>query len=565
MLLSRKRESGSFGIVAVSCLAWCSVGRELENGAQNDRSQRQQAGSLFERLRFAGLEADQTDFLRKHRDSLLPEIEKGLKTLFERFQSSPEASAQFESDRQLDRLHSLMSSHWAVLSDARFDSLYAERVKVLSDAEGRMGLDPRWHIAGHSIVLEHLIAGALAARWPKSWFGRKQANAKEADALVKSIVRLVMVDLEIAVSLRFNELRLAHKQALKEQREDIETSTVALFADTVEALANKDFTVRLSNDVPENYADLTQRFNEALDRLRDEIDATNARNRQGHELAESVTALSKQAADVAADCARRIDLGVTGLKDLTQGVSRNAERSVEAERHVGETRVAVERSGEIVGEAIAAMADIEASAEKIGEIIGVIDDIAFQTNLLALNAGIEAARAGDSGRGFAVVAQEVRALAQRSADAARQIKTLVSETKSQVDSGVQMVGRTQSAIGDIVRQVQDISAAVTGIARDSGEHARGLDSSMAVFSDIRREASRVAEIALSSRARSDDLHTVILELGDTIRSFRVTSREPEHRPMAQPKHQPVIDLGSRDEDQPHLPQPSYLSGLGGGR
>ena len=537
----------------------------LENGAQNDRSQRQQAGSLFERLRFAGLEAEQTDFLRKNRDNLMPEIEKGLKALFERYQSSPEASAQFESDRQLDRLQSLMSSHWAVLSDARFDSLYAERVKVLSDAEGRMGLDPRWHIAGHSVVLEHLIAGVLAARWPKTWFGRKHASAQEADALVKSIVRLVMVDLEIAVSLRFNELRLGHKQALKEQREEIETSTVALFADTVEALANKDLTVRLSADVPENYADLTQRFNEALDRLREEIDATNARNRQGHELAENVTSLSKQAADVAADCARRIDDGVSGLKSLTEGVNRNAERSMQAERHVGETRVAVERSGEIVGEAIAAMADIEASAEKIGEIIGVIDDIAFQTNLLALNAGIEAARAGDSGRGFAVVAQEVRALAQRSADAARQIKTLVSETKSQVDSGVQMVGRTQSAIGDIVRQVQEISAAVTGIARDSGEHARGLDHSMAAFSDIRREASRGAEIALSSRARSDDLHTVILELGDTIRSFRVASREPERRTAAQPKRQPATDLGTRDDDQAYLPLPSYLAGLGGGR
>lgn len=537
----------------------------MENGAQNDRSQRQQAGSLFERLRFAGLEAEQTDFLRKHRESLLPEIEKGLKALFERYQSSSEASAQFESDRQLDRLHSLISSHWAVLSDARFDSLYAERVKVLSDAEGRMGLDPRWHIAGHSVVLEHLIVGALAARWPKSWFGRKHGSALEAEALVKSIVRLVMVDLEIAVSLRFNELRLGHKQALKEQREEIETSTVALFADTVEALANKDLTVRLSADVPENYADLTQRFNEALDRLREEIDSANARNRHGHELAENVTSLTRQAADVAADCARRIDDGLSGLKTLTEGVNRNAERSVAAERHVGETRVAVERSGEIVGEAIAAMADIEASAEKIGEIIGVIDDIAFQTNLLALNAGIEAARAGDSGRGFAVVAQEVRALAQRSADAARQIKTLVSETKSQVDSGVQMVGRTQTAIGDIVRQVQDISAAVTGIARDSGEHARGLDHSMAAFSEIRREASRGAEIALSSRAKSDDLHTVILELGDTIRSFRVVAREPERRQPPQPKRQPAIDLGTRDDDHAYLPQSSYLAGLGGGR
>jgi methyl-accepting chemotaxis protein len=544
------------------------VGRDLENGAQNDRSQRQQAGSLFERLRFAGLDTEQTDFLRKHREILLPEVEKGLKDLFARYQSYPEAAAHFESDRQLDRLHSLLSSHWAVLSDARFDSLYAERVKVLSDTEGRMGLDPRWHIAGHSVVLEHMIAGALATRWPKGWFGRKSAGAAEAEALVKAIVRIVMVDLEISVSLRFNELRIAHKQTLEEQREEIENTTVDLLNDVVDALAAKDLTVRLRTDGPENYADLTARFNAALDRLREDIAASELRSRQASELAEDLSSSSRRAAEIVADCGRRIDDGVAGLKDLTEGVGRNAERSVAAERHVGETRVAVERSGEIVGEAIAAMADIEASAEKIGEIIGVIDEIAFQTNLLALNAGIEAARAGDSGRGFAVVAQEVRALAQRSADAARQIKTLVSETKSQVDSGVQMVGRTQAAIGDIVRQVQDISAAVTGIARDSGDHVRGMGQTMGAFSEIRREAARGAEIAIGSSSRSGDLHTVILELGDTIRSFHVAARQSERMTPPAARRAPAgatADHRAPADDRDYRPQPAYLAGLGGVR
>lgn len=536
----------------------------MENGTQNDRSQRQQAGSLFERLRFAGLEAEQADFLRKNRENLLPEIEKGLKDLFDRYQAFPEASVHFESDRQFDRLHSLMSSHWAVLSDARFDSLYAERVKVLSDTESRMGLDPRWHIAGHAVVLEHLIAGAVNSHWPKSWFGRRMSGAAEADALVKAIIRTVMVDLEIAVSLRVNEQRSLHKQALEEQRDEIEASTADIFARAVDALAEKDLTVRIGNDVPESFLPFTARFNEALDRLRAEIDASANRSHEGGELADRVADLSRQAADLVADCARRIDTNVVGLKELTENVGRNAERSAAAERHVAETRGAVEKSGQIVGEAIAAMGDIEASAEKIGEIIGVIDDIAFQTNLLALNAGIEAARAGDSGRGFAVVAQEVRALAQRSADAAREIKTLVGETKAQVDSGVQMVGRTQAAIGDIVRQVQDISAAVTGIARDAGEHARGLDQSMQSFSEIGREASRSAQIALDSQARTADLHTVILELGDTIRSFRVAAREPVSVPRTTTAAA-ARNLPADRREAEGASAISYLSALGGAR
>jgi methyl-accepting chemotaxis protein len=180
---------------------------------------------------------------------------------------------------------------------------------------------------------------------------------------------------------------------------------------------------------------------------------------------------------------------------------------------------------------MSAMADIEASAEKIGQIIGVIDEIAFQTNLLALNAGIEAARAGDSGRGFAVVAQEVRALAQRSADAAREIKQLVTGTKAQVETGVEHVHRTQDAIGNIVRQVEGINEAITGIVRESAADAEGLDG---VTADIGR-AGRALEADAADAGRvgnaGGDLHKVILELGRTVREFHVSAQRDLRRPV----------------------------------
>ena len=117
---------------------------------------------------------------------------------------------------------------------------------------------------------------------------------------------------------------------------------------------------------------------------------------------------------------------------------------------------------------------IEKSADQIGQIIGVIDEIAFQTNLLALNAGVEAARAGDAGRGFAVVASEVRALAQRSADAAKEIKTLISNSTAQVAQGVALVGQTGKALGRIVVHIAEISSIVTDIAASAQEQATGL-------------------------------------------------------------------------------------------
>jgi methyl-accepting chemotaxis protein len=202
-------------------------------------------------------------------------------------------------------------------------------------------------------------------------------------------------------------------------------------------------------------------------------------------------------------------------------VRASSERIHAAETAMKQARTAATDSGTAVGEAISAMAGIEQSAEQIGRIIGSIDEIAFQTNLLALNAGIEAARAGESGRGFAVVAQEVRALAQRSADAAREIKNLVNGTKTQVDEGVRMVNRTQEAIGGVVRQVSGVSDMIGDVARRTGENVTSLQGVAVELGSIGAETERSANRLTTASQEADDLHTVILELGRTVREFRI--------------------------------------------
>jgi methyl-accepting chemotaxis protein len=494
-----------------------------------------QATSLRDRLRFAGVDSGQGDTLRRHRQALERHVETALRDLFQRFQTFPDAARHFQSERQIDRLHDLQSSHWSVLTDARFDALYAERVKVLSDSESQMGLDPRWRIAGHSVVVETVVSGLIEEYWPKSIFsGSGKARRKELTDLVSAFLRTAMVDMEIGVSLRFNELRHAHQRALGEQRREDRAELDRVFGDTIRGLSQLDFTQRVSGEMPDAWHDLAETLNGALDeiqsRLTSAADRATESDRLVGTLASGAGALSARSAEQSATLIETAN----ALGTIVERVRQTLTETRKAQSAAASTQQSVALSGNIVGEAMSAMADIEASAEKIGQIIGVIDEIAFQTNLLALNAGIEAARAGDSGRGFAVVAQEVRALAQRSADAAREIKQLVTSTKSQVETGVEHVHRTQDAIGNIVRQVEGINDAITGIVRESAVDVDGLGG---VTADIGR-AGRALEADASDAGRvgeaGSDLHSVILELGRTIREFHVSSsrdRRPAGRPV----------------------------------
>jgi methyl-accepting chemotaxis protein len=493
----------------------------LVEAAGQAEKERRDGGGLASRLRFAGLDTEQTALVRDSRNQLLPHVKLALRDLFQRFQTYPDAARNFQSEAQIDRLYDLTQSHWDVLTDARFDSLYAERVKVLSDTESRIGLDPRWHIAGHSVVLEHLVAGLLDEFWPKSLFSTGNRGREKLTDVLRALIRAVMVDLEISTSLRFNEVRLSHQQSLSAAADKQRTETRAILSQIAERLSEKDFSTPAALDVPEDYRDIADGLTAALGEISTSLAASKSKaERLSHVSdrislsAEALAGRNSQSAATLAGIVAEID-AIAAQVGVTAANARGAETASD------KARAAAIDSGTVAGQAMNAMADIEKSAEKIGQIIGVIDEIAFQTNLLALNAGIEAARAGESGRGFAVVAQEVRALAQRSAEAAREIKDLVTGTKVQVDSGVAMVTKTQSAIGAIAEQVTAINDAIAGLARETKDAADGVAMVSKSAATVGDDLKLSAEAARETLAQSDDLKTTIDELGEMIRRFRL--------------------------------------------
>jgi methyl-accepting chemotaxis protein len=218
--------------------------------------------------------------------------------------------------------------------------------------------------------------------------------------------------------------------------------------------------------------------------------------------------------------AAAVEETAAALEQITRAVADSAKRAEEAGDLVLRTKTGAEYSGGIVRNAVGAMGEIAKSSREISSIIGVIDEIAFQTNLLALNAGVEAARAGEAGKGFAVVAQEVRELAQRSAQAAKEIKTLITTSSEQVTRGVGLVDETGKALEQMLGQVAEIDGNVAAIVEASREQSIGLKEISNAVNSMDQNTQQNAAMVEQTTAASHSLAREAEMLRELLARFR---------------------------------------------
>lgn len=340
------------------------------------------------------------------------------------------------------------------------------------------------------------------------------------DELGQIAGRLAGLTETLRASRRAEELRM---EKAKSQAEIVDHLGKGL-----DVLASGILTHEISQHFPEEYETLRQNYNRAVQSLRGVVAGVG-------ENAAEILRNADQIASASDDLSRRtetqaatLEQSAAALEELLNSVNAATENARRAEETVRHTRGIAVQNGEVMKSAVDAMGAIEKSSERIGDIIGVIDDIAFQTNLLALNAGVEAARAGESGKGFAVVASEVRGLAQRSAEAAQQIKDLIISSGEQVETGVHLVERAGEALRQVVDQVAEVADMVTDIAHGAGEQADGLNEINVGISNLDAVTQQNAAMVEQSTAAAHMLKSSAMEMSRNLGQFEIASkREPE--------------------------------------
>ncbi len=300
----------------------------------------------------------------------------------------------------------------------------------------------------------------------------------------------------------------AASEAEREARAAEQKAAVDAIGAGLERLSIGDLSTPIETEMSGGYVKLREDFNVAQttlsNTLSEVINSVSSIRNGAAGISEATNHLSQRTESQAAT----LEQTAAALDEMTASVRTSADGAQNVENAMQKAKLDAEESGSVVQTAVAAMTEIDSSSSQISQIVNVIDDIAFQTNLLALNAGVEAARAGESGKGFAVVASEVRALAQRSAESATEIKTLINESSEHVERGVELVGKTGDALTSILERFGEISQLVSGIAKVTAEQSAGLNEiNMGIIQLDRvtqQNASMVEETTESGRMLNSD-------------------------------------------------------------
>lgn len=462
---------------------------------------------LQERLDYYGLNAVPSSILSGIGRALKRRLDGALDGFYRVIASRRELSAHFESPQQMSRAKAMQAEHWQAVFRDGVDNRFFQRATRIGSVHARIGLEPKWYVGAYGLVLDELITAIIAPGW-RGMLPWRRAQARQ----VATLVKVSLLDIDLALSGYFHN-----------SEERIRALVSDKLGAALRQVAAGDLTARIDGFPPE-YRQVEDDFNAALtvlsETLGNVVNGMESMSSGATEIRSASDDLSRRTEEQAAN----LEETAAAISSINASVQESASTSAGARGTIADTTSRAQDGAQIVSEAVAAMQQIESSSQEITSIIAVIESISFQTNLLALNAGVEAARAGEAGKGFAVVANEVRALAQRCAEAADEVKALISASSVQVGRGVDLVGRSGDAFAAINRDISTLSDAIQTIADSAALQAENLSQINSVITELDRSTQQNAAMAEECTAAATSLTREAGLLNTALSQFIVNAR-----------------------------------------
>ena len=436
------------------------------------------------------IDEDDRHLLRELRPVIEARFPKVLANFYEHLRQWPDIYAMFGGDQGVEHASSKQLEHWLLIAEAKFDENYARSVTAIGNTHARLKLEPQWYFGAYNFLMMGLIEAVLDDERMRKGLNGWKFRAENARARVSVLVKAVMLDMELAMSViyqRQNEERLAVFDGLAREME----SQIGAIADTL--------------------ADASTSLSTTARSMATEAETSSQQASTVAAAAEEATATAQSVADASSE--------------LTRAIQEIAASAGEAASGSSEAATEAQRTRETMG-------TLDEAAQKIGEIVTLIEGVAEQTNLLALNATIEAARAGDAGKGFAVVASEVKTLAGQTAKATEQISSQIASVQSVVKTAVEAIESVARAVErvngvstNISAAVEEQNAATAEISRNTEQTAQSSGSVShtitGVLNSVQQTSSSAGEVVNAADAlgeQAEKLRTDVAEFLEKLRA-----------------------------------------------